>query len=73
LLTTSALAKNLATPCVTVKAGVLKVERDYPGSLYINLVLSVGRVGGRAPGDNLVTVQDGGHLEVVRYPAAQKG
>ena len=61
------------TPCVTVKAGVLKVERDYPGSLYINLVLSVGRVGGRAPGDNLVTVQDGGHLEVVRYPAAQKG
>jgi hypothetical protein len=61
------------TPCDTIKAGVLRVEGDAPGPLYVNLVLSVGRVGGRAPGDNLVTVQEGGFLRVVHYPAEHKG
>ena len=61
------------TPCETIKAGVLRVDEDAAGPLYVNLVLSIGRVGGRAPGDNLVTVQEGGYLRVVHYPAAQEG
>jgi len=61
------------TPCETIKAGVLEIAEDAQGPLYVNLVLSIGRVGGRAPGDNVVTVQDGGHLDVVRYPAEHKG
>jgi hypothetical protein len=60
------------TPCETIKAGVLRVE-EVPGEpLYVNLVLSVGRVGGRAPGDNFVTVQEGGYLRVVHYPAEHR-
>jgi hypothetical protein len=61
------------TPCQTVKAGVKRVEENAAGPLYVNLVLSVGRVGGRAPGDNLVTIQEGGYLRVVHYPAEQEG
>jgi hypothetical protein len=61
------------TPCTTIKSGVLEIEEDVSDALYVNLTLSVGRVGGRAPGDNLVTIQEGGSLEVVRFPAAQKG
>ena len=60
------------TPCETIKAGVLRVEEGAEGPLYVNLVLSVGRVGGRAPGDNIVTVQEGGFLRVVHYPAEHK-
>jgi hypothetical protein len=61
------------TPCQTTKVGVLEVEDDASGPVYVNLVLSIGRVGGRAPGDNLVTIQEGGGLAVVRFPANQKG
>jgi hypothetical protein len=61
------------SPCETAKIGVLEVASDAPGPLYVNVILSVGRVGGRAPGDNLVSIQDGGGLEIVRYPADQKG
>jgi hypothetical protein len=61
------------TPCETIKAGVLRVEEDAGGPLYVNLVISIARVGGRAPGDNLVTVQEGGYLRVVRYPAEHEG
>jgi hypothetical protein len=61
------------TPCQTVKAGVLRVAEDTAGPVYVNLVLSVGRVGGKAPGDNLVTIQEGGYLRVVHYPAEQEG
>jgi hypothetical protein len=61
------------TPCTTSKAGVLEIESDVSGPLYVNLTLSVGRIGGRAPGDNLVTIQEGGGLAVVRFPADQKG
>jgi hypothetical protein len=61
------------TPCVTLKSGVLEIERDAPGPLYVNLVLSISRVGGRSPGDNLVTIREGGGLNVVRYPAEHKG
>jgi hypothetical protein len=60
------------TPCTTIKAGVLEIEEDVSGPLYVNLTLSVGRIGGRAPGDNLVTIQEGGGLAVVRFPANQK-
>jgi hypothetical protein len=61
------------SPCETAKIGVFEVAQDAPGTLYVNVIVSVGRVGGRAPGDNSVTVQEGGGLEVVRYPADQKG
>jgi hypothetical protein len=61
------------TPCTTTKAGVLEIEENAPGPLYVNLVLSISRVGGRAPGDRLVRVQEVGGLEVVRYPAEHKG
>jgi hypothetical protein len=61
------------TPCETIKAGVLRVDQDAAGPLYVNLVLSIGRVGGRAPGDNMVTVQEGGYLRVVHYPAEHEG
>jgi hypothetical protein len=60
------------TPCETIKAGVLRLQEGAEGPLYVNLVLSVGRVGGRAPGDNIVTVQEGGFLRVVHYPAEHK-
>lgn len=55
------------TPCITDKVGVLGIVEDAPGTLYVNLVLGIGRVGGRAPGDNLVKVIAGG-LELTRYP-----
>jgi hypothetical protein len=61
------------TPCETIKAGVLLVDQAADGPVYVNLVLSIGRVGGKAPGDNLVTVQDGGFLWVAHYPAEQRG
>jgi hypothetical protein len=61
------------TPCATTKVGVMEVKDEADGPLYVNLVLSIGRVGGRSPGDNLVTVQEGGGLQVVRYPAEHKG
>jgi hypothetical protein len=61
------------TPCATTKVGVLDVADGADEPLYANLVLSIGRVGGRAPGDNLVTVQEGGSLQVIRYPAEHKG
>jgi hypothetical protein len=61
------------SPCEAVKAGVLRVEGDAAGPLYVNLVLSVGRVGGRAPGDRGVTVADGGFLHVAHYPAEHRG
>jgi hypothetical protein len=61
------------TPCETTKVGVLEVADDADSPLYVNLVLSVGRVGGRSPGDNLVTIQEGAGLEVVRFPAERKG
>jgi len=59
---------QLTTPCITDKVGVIGIVRDARQTLYANLVLGIGRVGGRAPGDNLVRVLDGG-LEVTRYPA----
>jgi hypothetical protein len=61
------------SPCVTTKAGVLEIENHAPAPLYVNLVLAISRVGGRAPGDNLVTIQEVGGLEVIRYPAEHKG
>jgi hypothetical protein len=61
------------TPCQTTKVGVLEVKDDAPGPVYVNLVLAIGRVGGSAPGDNLVTIQEAGGLSVVRFPANQKG
>jgi hypothetical protein len=61
------------TPCVTVKAGVLRFQGDAPGTLYVNLVLAIGRVGGSAPGDRGVTIADGGFLAVTHYPAAHRG
>jgi hypothetical protein len=61
------------TPCVTVKAGVLRFQGEAPGTLYVNLVLAIGRVGGRAPGDRGVTIADGGFLAVTHYPAAHRG
>jgi hypothetical protein len=61
------------TPCEMIKAGVLRVDEDAGGPLYVNLVLSIGRVGGKAPGDNLVTIQEGGYLRVVHYPAEHEG
>jgi len=57
------------TPCTTRKIGVVAIEKDAPKTLYANLVLGVGRVGGRAPGDNLVKVGEAGGLEVTLYPA----
>jgi hypothetical protein len=59
---------QLTTPCTTEKAGVIGLVRNASQTLYANLVMGVGRVGGRAPGDNLVRFLDGG-LEVTRYPA----
>jgi hypothetical protein len=59
---------QLTTPCITDKVGVIGIVRDARQTLYANLVLGIGRVGGRAPGDNLVRVTAGG-LEVTRYPA----
>ena len=59
---------QLTTPCVTDKVGVIGIVRDARQTLYANLVLGIGRVGGRAPGDNLVRVTAGG-LELTRYPA----
>lgn len=56
------------TPCTTLKVGVLEIVEDAPATLYANLVLGVGRVGGRSPGDNLVKVGSGGGLEITRYP-----
>jgi hypothetical protein len=61
------------TPCETTKVGVLEIADDASSPVYVNLVLSIGRVGGNAPGDNLVAIQEGGGLEVVRFPADQKG
>jgi hypothetical protein len=59
---------QLTTPCITDKVGVIGIVRDARQTLYANLVLGIGRVGGRAPGDNLVRVNAGG-LQVTRYPA----
>lgn len=59
------------TPCLTDKVGVIAIEHDAPGTLYANVVLGIGRVGGRAPGDNLVKVAAGG-LEVTRYPEERR-
>ena len=59
---------QLTTPCTTEKVGVIGIVRDARQTLYANLVLGIGRVGGRAPGDNLVRVTAGG-LQVTRYPA----
>jgi hypothetical protein len=59
---------QLTTPCITDKVGVIGIVKDARQTLYANLVLGIGRVGGRAPGDNLVRVTAGG-LEVTRYPA----
>jgi hypothetical protein len=61
------------TPCTTIKAGVLEIEEDASSPLYVNLTLSISRVGGKAPGDKLVRVQESGGLQVIRYPAEQKG
>ena len=47
---------------------MIGILRDARQTLYANLVLGIGRVGGRAPGDNLVRVTAGG-LQVTRYPA----
>jgi hypothetical protein len=55
------------TPCTTDKVGVLGIIHDAPGIVYVNVVLSIGRIGGRSPGDNLVRVTEGG-LELTRYP-----
>ncbi len=59
---------QLTTPCITDKVGVIGIVEDAPETLYANLVLGIGRVGGRSPGDNLVRVTAGG-LQVTRYPA----
>jgi hypothetical protein len=59
---------QLTTPCTTEKVGVIGLVKGASQTLYANLVMGVGRVGGRAPGDNLVKFLDGG-LEVTRYPA----
>ena len=59
---------QLTTPCTTEKVGVLGLLKNASQPLYANLVMGVGRVGGRSPGDNLVKFLDGG-LEVTRYPA----
>ena len=59
---------QLTTPCTTEKVGVLGITKNASQTLYANLVVGVGRVGGRSPGDNLVRFLDGG-LEVTRYPA----
>ena len=59
---------QLTTPCVTDKVGLIGIIRDAPQTLYANLVLGIGRVGGRSPGDNLVNFTAGG-LQVTRYPA----
>jgi hypothetical protein len=55
------------TPCTTDKVGVLGMIGAAPATVYVNVVLGIGRVGGRSPGDNLVRVTAGG-LEVTRYP-----
>jgi hypothetical protein len=58
----------MTTPCTTDKVGVIGLVEDADQTLYANLVMGIGRVGGRAPGDNLVRFLDGG-LQVTRYPA----
>ena len=59
---------QLTTPCTTDKVGVLGITKSAHQTLYANLVVGIGRVGGRSPGDNLVRMTAGG-LEVTRYPA----
>jgi hypothetical protein len=59
---------QITTPCTTDKVGVIGLVEDASQTLYANLVMRIGRVGGRAPGDNLVRFLDGG-LQVMRYPA----
>jgi hypothetical protein len=56
------------SPCVTRKVGVLRMKRDAPGPLYVNLVAITGPKNTSAgPGDR-VKVGGSGGLRVVRYP-----
>jgi hypothetical protein len=60
------------TPCATLKRGVIEMRRNANIPLYVNVVLNIGRIGGK-PGLNLLPVTEAGGLVVTLYPAAQKG
>lgn len=61
-----------ATPCPSVKLGVITLKKNAGVPLFVNLVLNVSGFGHAPPGEFLPIPPAGG-IEVTRYPASANG
>lgn len=61
-----------ATPCPSVKLGVITMKKNANVPLFVNLVLNVSGFGHAAPG-TFLPIPPAGGIEVTRYPASANG
>jgi len=61
-----------ATPCPSVKLGVITLKKNANAPLFVNLVLNISGFGHAAPG-TFLPIPPAGGIEVTRYPASANG